>query len=61
MSRHHENSLNLPPGWELIDQNFLATHRIQLPPRDILAYFNGLSPTWAEALSEDIRLDFKAE
>lgn len=54
IGRIRENSLNLPPGWQLIDQPFLSSHHTPLPPRDVLAYFDGLSPTWAEALSDDI-------
>lgn len=42
---------NLPQGWVLINDDFLEPFREELTLDEAVAYFDGLSPTWKEALS----------
>lgn len=43
-----------PPGWLLIDPEFLAGRRQELTPEQRVQYFNGQWPGWEEALSPAI-------
>lgn len=46
------SAIDLPKGWVLITENFLAPFREEeLTLDEAVAYFDGLSPTWKEALS----------
>ncbi|MBD0372498.1 MAG: hypothetical protein ICV60_16765 [Pyrinomonadaceae bacterium] len=46
--------INIPTGWILIDEDFLDEFREELNHDEAIAYFDGLSPTWKEALSTRI-------
>lgn len=48
--------LKLPAGWMLVDQDFLKTHKKNLPlsEDDAIAFFDGRLPLWKYAISPDI-------
>jgi hypothetical protein len=47
--------MNLPQGWVLISDDFLHEFEAEdLPHDEAIAFFDGLSPTWKEALSDRI-------
>lgn len=45
---------NTPVGWILLSKDFLDDFREELPREEAVAYFDGLSPSWKEALSSRI-------
>src|ERR1044071_7891745 len=48
-------TLILPPGWIEINSQFLMEKRgMPLTPQEAIRYFDGVFPTWKEALSPDI-------
>lgn len=46
--------LKLPKGWLNIDSEFLSERTRELKEEEILAYFDGVSPTWKHALYQGI-------
>jgi DNA polymerase III delta prime subunit len=47
-------SMDLPNGWVLINEEFLKPYQDELSADEALSYFDGLSPTWQEALSNNV-------
>lgn len=48
------HGIDLPQGWVLINEEFLEPFQDELTADETLAYFDGLSPTWQEALSGSV-------
>ncbi len=54
MGKPSETRIKKPDGWEYIDEEFLAPFRGELSLEEAVAYFDGQSPSWKEAISKNI-------
>jgi len=50
----HNQALILPGGWLLVSTQFLNQYRPELSNQEVIHFFDGRVPSWAEALSHKI-------